>query len=309
MMMECPRCGFTQPKDRYCANCGLDVEHYVAKPKPVWMRVVQNPNLHLTLIGALILVVVGYIFYSQRELVSREVGNLFKGSLLLSRDAGDPDAPPARPLLNEAPEETPPEPAPPTEAAVAATTVAPTPAPEKAAEMPKLEQSSWELPRETLAALVANAEKVGEGSGGRAYLWTQGAKVAETVAANGRRLTPVRTLPVQPGIQTIAETPAGANDPFQFGFYMQVTKGESKDLSVKWDSSLVTPTKDAVAEVTLSGNVALPAAAAMLIVFDPPNRSLREDVLVKSGEGPWSVLASPDFATGVTDWIVLLHFH
>ncbi len=91
-MMECPRCGFTQPEDRYCASCGLDVNNYVAKPKPLFMRIVQNSNLHLSLIGILIALVIGYIFYSQRDLMSREVHHLMGGTPLLSRDAEDPNA-------------------------------------------------------------------------------------------------------------------------------------------------------------------------------------------------------------------------
>ncbi len=27
-MMKCPKCGFSQPKDKYCANCGIDIEIY-----------------------------------------------------------------------------------------------------------------------------------------------------------------------------------------------------------------------------------------------------------------------------------------
>src|SRR5579871_4315876 len=89
MMMDCPRCGFSQPKDRYCANCGLDVEHFHAKPAPIWIRLLQNPNFHLSLIAILLVFVVGYILYSRSGL-TREVGHLLRGTPLSSRDAGDP---------------------------------------------------------------------------------------------------------------------------------------------------------------------------------------------------------------------------
>src|SRR4051794_27615155 len=92
MMMECPRCGFTQPKDQYCAKCGLDGDAYAAKPKPFVGRVLQNPNLHLPLIFALIAVTVGYIIFSQASIVTRQVGRFF-GTPISSRDAGEPGSP------------------------------------------------------------------------------------------------------------------------------------------------------------------------------------------------------------------------
>ncbi len=35
-LMLCPRCSFSQPKDQYCANCGLNVDTYIVKPLPWW---------------------------------------------------------------------------------------------------------------------------------------------------------------------------------------------------------------------------------------------------------------------------------
>src|ERR1700733_8142932 len=30
-MIRCPRCGFEQPRDRFCAKCGIDMESFVPK--------------------------------------------------------------------------------------------------------------------------------------------------------------------------------------------------------------------------------------------------------------------------------------
>jgi len=46
-MIECPRCGFLQPKDRYCANCGIDIENYKPKPKPLYVRLLNSPFFYL----------------------------------------------------------------------------------------------------------------------------------------------------------------------------------------------------------------------------------------------------------------------
>lgn len=71
-MMECPRCGFVQPEDQFCANCGLDVEHFQPAPTPIHKKLVKNPSFHL----GLILVVVALIFFYIRQEQSRQTHTL-----------------------------------------------------------------------------------------------------------------------------------------------------------------------------------------------------------------------------------------
>src|SRR4051812_20670348 len=111
MMMECPRCGFSQPKDRYCASCGLDVDAFNSKPKPFFVRLIQNPNLHLSLIVALLVLVVGYIFYLQRGVVTKGMDALFNGTPLSSRDSLDRKAAEAAAAARAKIAEPPPKPA------------------------------------------------------------------------------------------------------------------------------------------------------------------------------------------------------
>ncbi|MCB0412239.1 MAG: hypothetical protein KDD22_06915 [Bdellovibrionales bacterium] len=67
-MMECPRCGFTQPKDRYCANCGLDVEVYEPASIPVGQKIAKDPRLYI--FGALALILgIGYFIYQAQNQV------------------------------------------------------------------------------------------------------------------------------------------------------------------------------------------------------------------------------------------------
>ena len=87
MMMVCPRCGFSQPADPYCAQCGLNISTFQPVKKSFLVRFFQNPNLHLFLIAALVVVVLGYIFYSQRDLLGKEVGEFLKDIPLLSNYA------------------------------------------------------------------------------------------------------------------------------------------------------------------------------------------------------------------------------
>lgn len=323
MMMECPRCGFVQPKDQYCASCGLDIEHYTVKPKPLFVRLVQNPNMHLSLIGILVLLIVGYIFYSQRALVTREVGKIFRGTPLTSRESADPDENQAqsftKPDAHEDVPETVAETSTAAAEAVPAKEAAPPPAPAPV-EVSKVEISSWEVPRETLSGLISGAEKIGESNAGRAYFWSQGAKVAESITKNGHRISLPRVIPIDNGAQAAIETPPGTPESFQFGLYFQVNKLEGKELSLKWESTMVLPPPETAAELAgsrqpvmkaltetqLSGVASPTPQSALLIVFEPTTRALREEALAKAGDGPWSIFGSYDFRNGTTDWAVLV---
>ncbi len=320
-MMECPRCGFTQPKDRYCASCGLDVDHYVEKPKPLWIRLVQNPDFHLSLLVIMIVIVVGYIFYAQREKLERQVGALLAGSPLSSRDAGTPGSTVVKKSnVTSAPAPPPPLPPPPP-AEAKKEDVKPLVAAESepiAVAGEKLDVSHWEVSREALIPLLnSGAEKVSESTAGRAFLFAQGAKALEIVQA-GRRMAFARTMTLQAGAQLTLETAPSALEAFQFGLYFQNLKSDTKEASIKWDSTLVLPTPDTPAETaaqapvvkpvheaSLRGQVKMGSQAILLILYEPGIRSVREDFINKAGDGPWRIFSSEEFRAGTSVWVVL----
>lgn len=350
MMMECPRCGFTQPKDRYCASCGLDVDSFVVKPQPVLLRILQNPNFHLSLIGILIVLVVGYIFYTQGAVVTRQMGQLLEGLPLLSRDAGDPNSPDGMQTeaaatgmdaanvvaeANSLPEST-----------ETSTTESATAAAAAAAIFDKLDVSSWEIPKDALAPLIASGtERVGEGNAGRAFLIANGEKVSEAIQSAGHRLSVGRTVSLTTGTAAQIEAPMAPNDPFQFGFYVQIVKHENRVVSVKWDSTLILPAGDGGAagagggpgggefgasggegargqapgsggamtpptrppiESMLTGRADLKDKSILLIIFDPATHIVREDLVSRAGDGPWNIFLSENYRTSATDWVMLI---
>lgn len=44
MLINCPKCGFSQPKDSYCAKCGVDMEHFRPPKAPLFRRMWNNPT-------------------------------------------------------------------------------------------------------------------------------------------------------------------------------------------------------------------------------------------------------------------------
>jgi hypothetical protein len=55
MLINCPRCGFSQPQDQYCAQCGIDMQSYKPKELPFFKKLVSSTGFQL---GVLILVTV-----------------------------------------------------------------------------------------------------------------------------------------------------------------------------------------------------------------------------------------------------------
>lgn len=59
-MQECPRCGFSQPKDRFCANCGLDIDNFHPEPQSLKDKILSNTLFQVSAvivtIGALVFI-------------------------------------------------------------------------------------------------------------------------------------------------------------------------------------------------------------------------------------------------------------
>ena len=55
MNINCPKCGFNQPEDQYCASCGIDMATYEPPKTPLWKKVASNWIFQL---GVLLLIVI-----------------------------------------------------------------------------------------------------------------------------------------------------------------------------------------------------------------------------------------------------------
>ncbi len=60
MLVTCPKCGFRQPKDQYCASCGVNMTAYQPPQKSFLQRFFLSPFVHIGLAAVL---VGGSIFY------------------------------------------------------------------------------------------------------------------------------------------------------------------------------------------------------------------------------------------------------
>lgn len=60
MLVNCPKCGFSQPKDQYCAQCGIDMILFRPKQDAVFFRYLRHPA---TSVSLLIFAVCGAFLY------------------------------------------------------------------------------------------------------------------------------------------------------------------------------------------------------------------------------------------------------
>lgn len=49
MLVKCPKCGFDQPDDNYCAKCGIEMASYKPAKIPIWKQIVKSPMFSLVI--------------------------------------------------------------------------------------------------------------------------------------------------------------------------------------------------------------------------------------------------------------------
>lgn len=88
MLINCPRCGFQQPNDKYCAQCGVDMETFKPTTPPAWKRFFGNPLIQLSLV-VLVAGGVGISLYQKgQQNLERRVSYL-KSTVQINSTSGD----------------------------------------------------------------------------------------------------------------------------------------------------------------------------------------------------------------------------
>lgn len=319
--MDCPRCGFNQPDDKYCANCGLDVESFLARPKPFWLRILQNPNLYAFLIGGILVTAAFYIFTNQRT-VGRQMAHLLRGHFLLSREAAVPgdtkslSDSKAKSLVSESQTSSP------------AQNTAPATTPMTTADKPtapnysQIEIGFFELSRDNLMAL---AGKILRDEGDWHVVYLDDAKSIESLQAAARKLPGAQEHTLQKeGGHT--ELDAGDVNPDLQAPYLAVGVDLIKNENLHWALDLQLPPPSAARTLaqasdtgenaaapsgslqltTLEGNVHFTPQSALLLVYDPTDRNFGnlERQHPQLNKSPLRVLASEDFRLGYSALVV-----
>lgn len=91
MLINCPRCGFSQPKDRYCANCGVDIDTYKPKPTSFVKKILASPLFHITIIALIVFASVIVIKQRQKEELQARINFLKSGPVMVERQNSQPE--------------------------------------------------------------------------------------------------------------------------------------------------------------------------------------------------------------------------
>lgn len=95
MLINCPKCNFSQPKDRYCASCGIDMDTFRPTP-PSWStKFWNNPTAPL---GLILAVAIGSFWYIRHQFRMADAPVAENGRFVRMKSADAPVPMPAPPV-------------------------------------------------------------------------------------------------------------------------------------------------------------------------------------------------------------------
>lgn len=332
MITDCPRCGFSQPKDRYCANCGLDIDHFKPVPKPKLKALAQNTFVQITLVAVVVLALASGIYTAQQKAIQSQLETAHKQEM-------QAPAPTTTPVADETPAATP----------AAATTghrlglraAAPSGiSEEEAAAAVANENKAWgegasELATDTIGAVGATAKAAGMAAPPKSlsvyFLEVPQATIDQLASEN-------QILNEQAGVTSIMI--AGQPSPSALGSNIVLPGGGSRALETnkKVDLRFMNPTGtgmqieinhtyhndqefelDVTAQIRLrtmtdqntsdtgvNGKYTIPKNATLLIVGMVPRQPVGQEDQSYFSRTPLAIMASPQFQSTQSQFVVVI---
>jgi hypothetical protein len=309
MMHECPRCGFVQPQDRYCANCGLDIDHFKPAPRPLFRRVTESTAFQVCLAILIVLGLGSWIYFSQKQTIDEKL----KAALNLAspNKVAIPEAA-APPVANNAAQEIP---SAVTAAAPPPPAVSPPPAPaEKAAVTgaKELNIQFVELSRLYLAQLAQEHQVVDETAATRSIVMASQPNVSSF-----REKDPQAT--VLPGGDTHSVRASrminldymhlvgGPNE--VAGMTLEITPmqtlEQSTEITVNGTVTLRAP-DGSTANYGFDGKYILPNSSTLIVSGILPHQTIRPEDQENFAGTPLVILSSPEFVNNTSDLVLVI---
>lgn len=72
-MINCPKCGFNQPKDQYCANCGVDMINFKPEKPGLLKSIVNSSAFYLTVLAVAVFTVWHLWQHKKNETISERL--------------------------------------------------------------------------------------------------------------------------------------------------------------------------------------------------------------------------------------------
>ena len=74
-MMKCPKCDFSQPKDRYCAHCGVDMDRFKPSQIPFTSRILSSSGFYVFLATVIVIATSYLIFHESKSEIENSVSS------------------------------------------------------------------------------------------------------------------------------------------------------------------------------------------------------------------------------------------
>lgn len=321
-MQECPKCGFVQPKDRYCANCGMDIEAYRPAPPSVWLKMRRNGPFRLALLLLVTLILASIVYVSQRDRLNQSLleaskqdfspsnkrprvvvkQNAFEDSPQdstdeTSYDSGDQDKTEvATPVSGTALTE-------PSTVPENETPVSPT----------NLSVDFYESPRAWVQLMVDQSQLLGEFGDIQGFALAEdslqallGKENAPNSLNGGNSQSMTANNPIELDFMQLQQ----GNPPTESGFRLEITptsiSGKRLDLQIRNRVSLKNETGALLNSTDMNANFSLLPNTALIIVGLLPHNSVRRKDQDNFDNTPLEIYKSADFVSGNSELIILI---
>lgn len=87
MLINCPKCGFSQPNDRYCAKCGVDMVAFRPHSEPFWKQLLLSPLFLIGITASLVIASIVFIRQKQTEEITTRAQLIRNGPLIVDQNA------------------------------------------------------------------------------------------------------------------------------------------------------------------------------------------------------------------------------
>jgi hypothetical protein len=336
MLISCPRCGFNQPKDRYCAQCGVDIENFKPPKTPFFKKFFGDPIVQLLFVFVIALSA-GLFFYkhSKKELQERVTffnqgihysksapGSKTEGGVRANEEPAEiaavsQDLPPPTPAAAAPTASAPPPPPSPAAAALVADAKTTT-SPKATAEKPQMVIQYAEVPsRALLEVIYAESRQSGQFNSLGDHvsgIWPQGKKKIANI--KGLKWLGKDTKPAEAGRTIQFFTGLQGDQPendLGLTTYVEITDIEPQNIgaNVEVVRSWREVNSENAANVQrrfFPAVIELPAESYFFLVGSlPRDTGMINDVYLTNTE-PFKILKTNPYRNGDTEFVIFIDF-
>jgi hypothetical protein len=303
-MINCPKCGFQQPPDEFCANCGVNMARYKPSKKPFFVRL--RESIVMQAIALTLVIAIGLLYLKSKMLV-REEQTTF--STLEEEEKSAPNF--NLPRIQSRPEAAAKSFAPPG----AKPTVAIDKASTQTASITLPEPISaqvifLEVPKATFEKELASYVRLQGPNGVRGGSLT---KSPDQLIKDSHELARQEKVIQKKEVwDLVRRTAPTAQDPQEYGFSLQIENTDNAEnqrtLQFSYLSHLPLYSERKIASVEtteLTDTVKLPSTGGFFIVGGGFPRRTGSETYPLSG-GVFDILNSPRFKEGESEFVILV---